>query len=134
MAISEKQREMILQCLEDGLSLRKACVKAEVARPAAVLDIARTDIQFGEQYARAREAGYLARADRLRDDAWDMSIPADHKRIICDVQRWELSKMLPKLFGERLDLVHSGSVARTDQLTEDELRAVLDAKTPPTSK
>ena len=132
--ISEKQRTTIIQCLEDGLSLRKACVEADVTRPAAVLDIARSEPAFGEQYARAREAGYQARADRLTDDSWNMSIPADHKRIIIDTQKWELAKMLPKLYGERLDLIHSGSVSRTDQLTTEELQAVLEAKTPPTSK
>jgi hypothetical protein len=121
--ISEKQRATILQRLEDGLSLRKACVEADVIRPAAVLDIARSDPVFGEQYARAREAGYQARADRLTDDSWNMSIPADHKRIIIDTQKWELSKMLPKVYGDRLNLEHSGSVS-TQTLTRAELMAI----------
>jgi hypothetical protein len=132
MAISEKQRTTVLQCLEQGMSLRKACIEADIATHASWHNACEADPKLDDQYTRARLRGYHARADRLTDDAWDMTIPADHKRIIIDTQKWELSKMLPKLYGERLDLIHSGSVSRTDQLTEAELRAIVDA--PPTSK
>ena len=133
MAISEKQRQTVLQCLEQGMSLRKACIEADISTHASWHNACEADPKLDDQYTRARLRGYAARADRLTDDAWDMSIPADHKRIIIDTQKWELSKMLPKLYGERLDLVHSGSVSRTDALSDDELQAVLAAKTPPTA-
>ena len=123
MAISDKQRETVLRCLEQGLSLRKACIKAEVQDEIEVRRLVARDESFGSQYAQARVMGYEARADRLRDDAWDMSIPADHKRIIIDTQKWELAKMLPKVYGDRLNLEHSGSVS-TQNLTRAELMAI----------
>jgi hypothetical protein len=124
MAITENQRKIVLAELEQGKSLRKACIEADIARPAAVLDLCRNDQAFDEQYAHARQAGYQARADRLTDDAWDMSIPADHKRIIIDTQKWELSKMLPKIYGDRLDLNHSGKIGTEQTLTRAELMAI----------
>ena len=132
MAISEKQREIILQGLENGLSLRKACIKAEVDPP-KVLKLAASDDDFGQHYARARQLGWSLLADDIEGVAEDMRIPADHKRIMVDTRKWMLSKMLPKVYGDRLNLEHSGSVSRTDALSDDELQAVLAAKTPPTA-
>ena len=132
MAISEKQREIILQGLENGLSLRKACIKAEVDPP-KVLKLAASDDDFGQHYARARQLGWSLLADDIEGVAEDMQIPADHKRIMVDTRKWMLSKMLPKVYGDRLNLEHSGSVSRTDALSDDELQAVLAAKTPPTA-
>jgi hypothetical protein len=124
MAISDKQREMILQGLENGLSLRKACAKAEVDPP-RVLKLAASDDDFGQHYARARQLGWSLLADDIEGVAEDMQIPADHKRIMVDTRKWMLSKMLPKVYGDRLDLIHSGKVTTgTTGMTDEELLAI----------
>jgi hypothetical protein len=123
MAISEKQRQTVLQCLEQGMALRQACKEADIPEPSRVLDIVRSDATFAAQYTRAREIGYTLLGDDLQQVSDDTSIPADHRRIMVDTRKWMLSKMLPKIYGDRLDLNHSGSVS-TQNLTRAELMAI----------
>jgi hypothetical protein len=125
MAITENQRATILELLAAGASLRQACREADVEHPTDVLRLRDRDDAFALQYARAREDGYLERADSLLSVARDPSIPAADKRIITDTMKWELSKMLPKVYGDKLDLNHSGSI-RTGAagMTDEELQAI----------
>ena len=132
MAVSDKQRTTVLTCLEQGKTLRQACREADIPEPSSVLQMMKRDAEFESQYMRAREIGYQLMADGVIEVADDTSITSDHRRIMVDTRKWLLSKALPKVYGDRLDLIHSGSVSRTDQLTEAELRAIVD--TPPTSK
>ena len=128
MAISDKQRQAVLPYLEQGLSLRKAAAKADISRPEDVLDCANPDkpqyiAGYDAQYAQARERGYSARADSIMDTAWDMSIDPAHKRLILDAQKWELSKMLPKVYADRTDVnltgklehAHAGAVSSSTE-------------------
>jgi hypothetical protein len=125
MAITENQRKIVLAELEQGHSLRKACEMADIPNNASVLHLVESDPDgFGLHYAHARQNGYRVIADRIRDTAADMSIPADHKRIMVDTDKWMLSKMLPKIYGDRLDLNHSGKVSTEQTLTRAELMAI----------
>ena len=123
--INEKQREQVLRALADGDSLREACRQADIKHPTEVLRLRDSDHDFALHYARAREDGYIERADSLLSVARDASIPAADKRIITDTMKWELSKMLPKMYGDKLDLTHSGSIRTGAQgMTDDELLAI----------
>ncbi len=131
MAISQAQRNTVLDELKRGLSLRQACKAADIPEPSSVLYLAENDPEYASHYAHARIIGWSVRADDLEDTAADMSIPADHKRIMVDTRKWMLSKMLPKLYGDRLNIEHSTSP--TDALSTEELQAIIAAKTPPTA-
>lgn len=122
MAISEAQIKSILEDLQEGSSLRKACSEAD-ASATLFLRLVDEDQSLQEQYAHARKVGYSMRADELEAVAADLSIPADHKRIMVDTRKWMLSKMLPKIYGDRLNLEHSGKVS-ADTMTEAELTAI----------
>lgn len=67
---------------------------------------------FEDRYTRARMRGYLARADELDDICAGASSTGDvaRDRLRFDQRRWELSKMLPKLFGDKLVTEHAGTV------------------------
>jgi hypothetical protein len=79
---------------------------------------------FAAQYARAREVGYLKMADELTDIADDGSNDwlerelesgrvievANHEhinrsRLRVDTRKWVLSKMLPKIYGDKVTTV-----------------------------
>ena len=123
MAINAQQQDKLLTLLKAGKSLRQACEAADIDPP-KVLELAQTDDTFGQHYAHARRIGWTLHADDLEATAEDMSIPADHKRIMVDTRKWMLSKMLPKIYGDRLDLNHSGKVTTATELTRDELMAI----------
>lgn len=66
---------------------------------------------FAAKYTRAREMGYHARADRLADlvdsaTADDVAV----LRLKLDHEKWSLSKMLPKVYGEKQQIEHSGEI------------------------
>ena len=103
MPVTTEQREIVLKALENGDSLVKACQQASIPSRRHWYEAMDAEAPLSDSYARARQRGYEARADRLIDDAWDMSIDPQHKRLILDTQKWELSKMLPK-YSDKLDL------------------------------
>lgn len=112
--------------LSDGTSLRELCRDEGMPNESTVRDWATTDVDgFGARYVRAREVGYLAMADELLeiadDSSGDMTVDENGKermdsefaarsRLRVDTRKWFLAKMLPKVFGDRIDMNHSGTV------------------------
>lgn len=112
--------QLILQRLSEGESLRAICRGEEMPTEGAVRKWVRVDPGgFGTQYTRARELGYECMSDELLDisddgtndwtsDARGNDI-VDHdviarSRLRVDTRKWLLSKMLPKVFGDKLEL------------------------------
>jgi hypothetical protein len=81
--------------------------------------------EFAPLYARAREIGYQKMADELveiaddgRNDWMDIQRGKDTVRVVdkeavqrsqirIDTRKWILSKALPKMYGDKIDLKHS---------------------------
>lgn len=64
---------------------------------------------FAAQYARAREAQAEHWAQEIVDIA-DTEKDAAIARNRIDARKWTASKLLPKRYGERVELEHSGSI------------------------
>lgn len=82
---------------------------------------------FSAQYARAREIGYHAMADELMDIADDgrndwmerrgeedigWAANGEHiqrSRLRVDARKWMLSKVLPKIYGDKQEIDHKSS-------------------------
>ena len=81
---------------------------------------------FAAQYARAREVQFLAIADELleiaddgrndwmqrtgNDGGWDLN--GEHiqrSRVRIDTRKWMLSKMLPKVYGDKTEVAVTGA-------------------------
>lgn len=119
---AEKAAVVIAE-LEGGKSLRKAAAAAGVGA-STVLDWTEADPAFAEQYARARTRGYQLLADEIleiSDDASRDVIDTEHgpkvdaevvarSRLRVDSRKWMLSKMLPKVYGDKIDHNVSGSL------------------------
>ena len=136
---------VICSRLSQGDSLYEACAAAGPGAPAAdtVLDWVRKDPNgIGQQYARARETGYLLLGDKIDrlaaethaytlvpevdpdgnqvyDDKGEpkarrilVPLSADvmaSKRLQIDALKWKLSKMLPKVYGDKITNEHTGA-------------------------
>src|ERR1700674_3747113 len=87
---------------------------------------------FSANYARAREVGYHKMADDIMDiaDAKETDpgqVARDRLRV--ETRKWKLSKALPKIYGDKLEL--NGS--RDIRTHEDRLREIeaMNASLPP---
>lgn len=115
-------RDEILERLSQGESLRSVCRGDTMPDEAAVRKLALKDEIFGPQYTHARELGYLAMADEMLeisdDGSNDWMLRVDPKnpgydlngehiqrsRQRVDTRKWLLSKCLPKIYGDKVEL------------------------------
>ncbi len=127
--------------LADGLSLNAICRQPGMPSERTVRTWALDDLHgFAPRYAKARELGYLKLADELLDIA-DTSVIGiktvskpngvettegdmiERSRLRVDTRKWMLSKMLPKIYGDKVSLEHSGNV-NIKTMTDAELLAI----------
>jgi len=124
---SEIARE-ICRKLADGMGLRQICTDPEFPSEATVRAWALDDVHgFSAQYARSREIGYAGLADEILNIADTPVVGSrsvskatgleitegdmiEHRRLQVDVRKWMLSKMLPKVYGDKIQTEHSGEV------------------------
>lgn len=119
--------EKILEGLREGRSLRQVCKGAEMPSASCVRKWAEEDAEFGVQYARARDQGLLQLADDLvqiaddgtNDYKGDGSLDIDHlqrSKLRVDTRKWILSKLVPKIYGDKQVIEHQGEIKLTDRL------------------
>lgn len=134
--------DKIISLLTEGQTLREICRNDEElpAESTVRLWVADDREGFAPRYTRAREVGYMVWFDEIIEIADDGSndwmvrnkgegeseTVVDHEHISrsrerINTRKWALSKALPKLFGDRLDLNAKHDVS--DQLA-DLMRAV----------
>jgi transposase-like protein len=120
---TQDKADAICELLADGASLRKAAAEIGVSAP-TVLRWCEENPAFAEQYASARARGYQLLADEIieiSDDAsgdvveTEQGPRVDAERVArsklrVDSRKWMLAKMLPKVYGDKLDLNHGGAV------------------------
>lgn len=116
--------DVICDRLADGMTLREIC-RGDGMPPESTVRMWATDDRdgFAARYARARELGYQAMADELMEIAddgtndWMKRQMQDgstgdvenhealaRSRLRVDTRKWMLSKVLPKVYGDKLDL------------------------------
>lgn len=122
--------------LAEGKSLREVCRADGMPSEVSVRKWALADVNgFGAQYAHARALGYDAMAESIVDlsdnpligtksvsKATGLEITegdnVDRSRLQIDARKWILSKMLPKKYGDKQHIEHSGTVSIGDTLRE----------------
>jgi hypothetical protein len=67
---------------------------------------------FAEQYAHARAKSYKSLADQILEDAQgngdDSAVSVARDRLIVDTKKWLLSKVLPKIYGDKVQTEVTG--------------------------
>ena len=123
---TQEKADAVCALLAEGQSLRKAAAACSVSA-SHVLDWCDTNAEFGEQYARARARGYQQLADEILEISDDSSgdiIATEHgekvdsefvarSRLRVDSRKWMLAKMLPKVYGDKVEHEHKGNVRIT---------------------
>lgn len=140
----------ILEKLAEGISLREICREHEqTPDESTVRKWALDDVEgFAARYTRAREIGYHSMADEIfdiaddgRNDWMDRTnartgevdqVPnhenINRSRLRVDSRKWFLSKVLPKIYGEKLAVTGAdGGPLQTIQRIE---RVIVDPSEP----
>ncbi len=125
----------ICRRLAEGESLRAICADKAVPAISTVMGwlFDGNHNEFSEQYARAREAQAEIRADEIvdiaDDDSNDFTADKDGKlvansehiqrsRLRVDARKWIAAKLLPKRYGDKLDLGGTVGLRWEDALKE----------------
>jgi len=127
MKYTEEERESwsqkILDAAEDGIGLKTICDELKFYR-STFLDWCDADPALDDRYKRARARGIRHRAEGLPKIAREaIGQPAEvvgAYRLLIDSEKWYLSKILPKEFGDKLDVEASGTIAVTIKRYSDE--------------
>lgn len=140
---SQVKADIICERLAMGESLNAICQEDEMPAESTVRTWVLNDVEgFAANYTRAREIGYEHHADLILDLA-DKSRKGvkrtvkangdveevegdmvERSRLQIDARKWILAKMLPKRYGDRLDLNHSGRIQTSREMTEEELASI----------
>jgi hypothetical protein len=123
---TEEIGDKICQLLAEKRSLREICAADDMPAESTVRGWVIDDQQgFAAKFSRAREIGYYAMADEIleisddgKNDWMERQGEGDQKlytlngehvqrsRLRVDTRRWFLSKVLPKVFGDKIQ--HTG--------------------------
>lgn len=132
-AVSQPDFDAVCEAMATGMSARKACEQVGVHPGCFWACLAVYDrgeptekglvaAERRDQYIRARDAALHAMADAVIDiaDAVDEERGAavNKARLQVDSRRWLLSKLAPKVYGDKVDVEHKGNV--TLQLSKDD--------------
>lgn len=125
MAYSPEQaseiKARICEEIASGKSLRFIISAEGMPAERTVFDWLANDSSFSQQYAHAREKQADFYADEIIEIA-DTETDASKARNRIAARQWKASKLVPKKYGDKLDLNHSGSITN---MSEEQLNARL---------
>lgn len=115
-----------------GESVRKICADKHIPTFNTIMRWAHDETHgaykegFPEKYQAAMRSMAQNMFDELLEIADEESRDVQRSRIMVDTRKWYLSKCLPKVFGDKLNLDHSGEIGFKN-ISDDELDARLEA-------
>lgn len=138
---TEEIADSICERLKQGESLRKICADEGMPSDATVREWALKREGFSSKYAEARQIGYSALAEEILDIADDSSsdtyLDKDgnektnsevvaRSRLRVDTRKWILSKVLPKIYGDKVAVGGAEDLPpiKTDAGPEDVARRI----------
>lgn len=108
------QVRRVLELIEDGMSERSACAEVGISR--STFRTTALKVNSGDHYARALEAlaaDQVEKAEQVIEDMRNGIIDAQQARVELDARKWFASKFLPKRYGDKAEVEHSGNVGLT---------------------
>ncbi len=105
--------DRILNRMADGESLRKICAEKDMPHIATVLQWKLDRPAFSEQYEQARATQAHRLFEELLEIADDTTGDTQRDRLRVDARKWFLSKVAPKIYGDKLDLTSDNKVLPT---------------------
>ncbi len=108
--------EKICAAVSEGSNLTKLCTTEGFPSIQNVYNWFKTQPQFFEDYARARELRASIRASRI-DDYCEMvkagELDANAARVIIDAEKWQAAHEQPKVYGDRIQNQLTGADGET---------------------
>ena len=98
-------------CIEiaSGLSLRKVCEPDEMPAESTVrLWVVEDREGFSAHYESACKTRAMLWADQILEIADEKGKDTNRSRLQVDTRKWLLSKVLPKVYGDKVTQVHEG--------------------------
>lgn len=135
-SFSQDIADTICERLADGESLRTICASEAMPKRSTVFRWLNEREEFRSQYARAREEQAEALADEIvaiSDGDGTEENPSDPQRdkLRVDARKWAAAKLLPKKFGDSVQLKHADAdgnkVDLADAPAAARLAALLEA-------
>ncbi len=117
--VDSESIKQALEMMAEGNTLKHCCVDLKLNYMAAWKAIHNSD-ELAELYARAREAYAHSKVQQIHDVAVDEP-DVQRARLICDNIKWEACKVLPKVYGDKVQQEHSGQVTLTHEQALNEL-------------
>jgi hypothetical protein len=131
--VTDRDWQPLLDAIAESGNLTKACRELGLGKSLFLMDCA-NDRDLADRYARAREAGLDAEADRAIEEAVAAK-DAGLARVALDARKWYLSKLMPQKYGDKLALGGAADLPAiktealdTSSLDEATLRAIAAAK------
>jgi hypothetical protein len=121
-SFTQDKADLICDLLARGKSLRHICSLEQMPDQTTVMRWLATNDTFRQQYARARELQAEFYADEIvviADDAsndvsGELGLPngvaVQRARLQIDTRKWIASKLLPKKYGDKVEMEHTGGV------------------------
>jgi len=127
--LDPERADRILWRLADGESLNRAAVIEGTDRR-RFLEWCDKDEELADKYARARRFCSEAGRDKiieLREKLEAGAIDAATFRALNDSIKWEMCKLHPRIYGEKLEIEHGGGVEIDATKMLGELGSLLEA-------
>lgn len=129
---SQDVADFICERIADGKSLRELCERGVshwiggemrlIPNRSTVARWLEANEDFATKYARAREMQADYMDDLILETANNCThLTAAADRVRIDAYKWRASKLKPKVYGDKLDLNHSGRIAIPREMSEEEL-------------
>lgn len=77
-------------------------------------------LDFAVGYAHAKRQQIEAMAEDIVDIASDETLDANERRLQVDTRKWLLSKLIPKTYGDKLDLTSDGKTLPSNSVAIDQ--------------
>jgi hypothetical protein len=114
MTDKAEQVKRVIELIEEGMSERSACAEVGISR--STFRTTALKVNSGDHYARALEAlaaDQVEKAEQVIEDMRNGVIDAQQARVELDARKWFASKFLPKRYGDKAEVEHSGNVGLT---------------------
>lgn len=143
---TQELSDKVCQEIAMGYSLRTVCKKEGMPKLSTVFKWIREKPEFAQQYARATQERTEAMAEDMLDIADDgsndlMTIQKGDKsyevenrevtnrsRLRVDTRKWLMSKMKPKKYGEKLDVMSDGKAIQGNVIVFTDFKNETDSK------
>jgi hypothetical protein len=112
-AYSQELFDAICERMASGETLRKICAEPDMPNITTVWKWANSDEARSKQYAHAREAQADAQFERIGavvDDVESGTLEPAQARTMIDALKWTAGKLRPKVYGDKIDVDHSGGI------------------------